>query len=938
MKEEEENKIEIENDKKEENEKKENINNLSKEMEENTIDQITNIENIKNEKFKKDDSILSEEHTDKLNKIFAQYPFGIESLINGKNIKNDDVFLVLILNGTENFIKKYIHSAKRKSSYSEENNIEEKDKIIELKDKSFDEEIKNENDDEINNMIKDYKSDTDKDKFIKYFEDKVRQTQKYIQVLKNAFKELNKTEDKLIEKIMYYFGKKSSEKIKTENLEYFNICSIEIENYEENNNERIDKSLLQHYYELKFEDFILIISCIISYYTGLDIKLELRDESSTDVLLSLFCNEENYEKLADFFAYELQLKPYALNYKESGDTNIKSNKKKLYRENSKDLDYSKIINIKEISNLKLPSVIYEYQYNDNKFMFSPPYRQFDINKESKFRRYLPNDGCHICKNDPDFSREIDSNECHRNCSKFRSIDKFRLIHESLNYIMTISHLYESDLLKMIVNKRNNISYQEINIFSLFFNLIKFGCNDYLKTINTVRNFFGESVAFYFLWIYYFSLWTILPSLVGVILYIIPLLKNKQLQPQSTMDEIVKFLDYYDLPSIIFGLLILVSAWIFLKAWDQKEKIFQYLWGVEINELTHSTSEYFIPDNVEKFILGETLLVSSYYTQLKKIISTLIVITLVLIRIYIDYLIYNPNLLKDEEITNFIKKFQIWMPLIIKPISIFNNILCNKLSIWENNETKKKQHNSFAWKLILLEFFNYYTTLARVSLVNNTDYKLQMKNTIYLFLALDLGIYLLEFFLQLVRYLYKNGTLSTRYKTNKKKKISSTIEHQLNSTELKNIIVEMNIKMIRFGYLCIFSAQASLTPIIIFFVNLIETFIDLYKFFFLYRVEIIDKARGIGVYNNIIKTLFFVGMLLNVGLVFFHQNERENFVTVIFIIVVFENVLFFINLLNINTFLPFWYLNLSEIKSLYNKKYYSRDTNNLNHLNEKEEEI
>ena len=542
------------------------------------------------------------------------------------------------------------------------------------------------------------------------------------------------------------------------------------------------------------------------------------------------------------------------------------------------------------------------------------------------------------QNDPDFSREIDSNECHRNCSKFRSIDKFRLIHESLNYIMTISHLYESDLLKMIVNKRNNISYQEINIFSLFLNLIKFGCNDYLKTINTVRNFFGESVAFYFLWIYYFSLWTILPSLVGIILYIIPLLRNKQLQPQSTMDEIVKFLDYYDLPSIIFGLLILVSTWIFLKAWDQKEKIFQYLWGVEINELTHSTSEYFIPDNVEKFILGETLLVSSYYTQLKKIISTLIVITLVLIRIYIDYLIYNPNLLKDEEITNFIKKFQIWMPLIIKPISIFNNILCNKLSIWETNETKKKHHNSFAWKLILLEFFNYYTTLARVSLVNNTDYKLQMKNTIYLFLALDLGIYLLEFFLQLVRYLYKNGTLSTRYKTNKKKKISSTIEHQLNSTELKNIIVEMNIKMIRFGYLCIFSAQASLTPIIIFFVNLIETFIDLYKFFFLYRVEIIDKARGIGVYNNIIKTLFFVGMLLNVGLVFFHQNERENFVTVIFIIVVFENVLFFINLLNINTFLPFWYLNLSEIKSLYNKKYYSRDTNNLNHLNEKEEEI
>ena len=81
------------------------------------------------------------------------------------------------------------------------------------------------------------------------------------------------------------------------------------------------------------------------------------------------------------------------------------------------------------------------------------------------------------------------------------------------------------------------------------------------------------------------------------------------------------------------------------------------------------------------------------------------------------------------------------------------------------------------------------------------------------------------------------------------------------------------------------------------------------------------------------------MLVNVGLVFFHQDEKENFVTIIFIIVVFENVLFFINLLSINSFLPFWFLNLSEIKSLYDKKYYSRDSTISRRLSmEKEEEI
>jgi len=302
------------------------------------------------------------------------------------------------------------------------------------------------------------------------------------------------------------------------------------------------------------------------------------------------------------------------------------------------------------------------------------------------------------------------------------------------------------------------------------------------------------------------------------------------------------------------------------------------------------------------------------------------------RIYLDYLIYNPNLLKDKKITNFIKQFQIWIPIVIKIISIFNNYISNILSIWENHETKSKQQTSFAWKLILLEFFNYYTTLVRVAIVNNYDYQQEMRNTIYIFLSLDIGTSIFEFLIQLIRYLYKNGTLSTRDKTNKKKKILSTIEHQIYSQEIKNIISYMNKRMIRFGYLCIFSAQAPLTPIIIFGVNLIETFFELYKIFYLYRVEIIEKARGIGVYNSIIQTLFFVGMLVNVVLVFFHRNERENFVIVIFIIVVFENILFFINLLNFNTFLPFWYLNLNEIKSLYDKKYYSRESKSLSRLN------
>ena len=933
---------------KEKDDKKDNLMENNKEKEYNDeqnqndkssdIDQINNIENMNINFNQSQDSLISVESNEKLKKIFGKYNLNIKSLIYTNPPNKEDVFLVMNFTGTESFVQKYIISAKRKSTYVENENNDEEDNINgkELKEIKEEREINDDliTEEEINKktLVNMYQDENKKDKFRKIFVNKIEQTHKYIKLLKNVFQELDKTEDKLIEKIIFYYGEIISENIKKECSEYYNICLEELEKYKEEKENYMDKSILRYYYELSFEDFILIFSCIVNYFTGLEIKLELRSSTSKDVFLLLYCNgEETYEKLADFFGYELQLKPYALNYREAPEK-MTNNKRKLSDSNTssqKSLGYSKTININKISDLKLPSLLYEYQVKEKEFKFSPPYKEFDINKESKFRRYLPNDESHLCKNDPDFSRELEPSECRKNCSKFRSIDKFRLIHQSLNHIMTISHLYENGLLKMIINKRNNIMYQKLNIFSLFFDLNILGFSNYLNTINTLRNFFGESVAFYFLWIYYFSLWSLPPILIGSLLYVMPFLKK---QKQETVKKILNFLDNYDLPSIIFGLIVLICTWMFLKSWEQKEKIFRYLWGVEKEENTNSINEYFIPDKIESFILGENITEANYYTKLKKVISGFVILCLISIRVYLDYLIYNPNLLKVQKITNYIKQFQIWIPLVIKVISVFNNYISNLLSIWENHETKIKQQSSFAWKLILLEFFNYYTTLVRVAIVNNSDYQQQMKKTIYIFLSLDIGASILEFFIQLLRYLYKNGTLSTHDKTNKKKKISSTIEHQLYSQEIKNIIHYMNKRMIRFGYLCIFSAQAPLTPIIIFGVNLIETFFELYKFFYLYRVEIIEKARGIGEYNSIIKTLFFVGMLVNVVLVFFHQNERENFVIVIFIIVVFENILFFINLLNINTFLPFWYLNLAEIKSLYDKKYYSRESKTLARFN------
>ena len=61
------------------------------------------------------------------------------------------------------------------------------------------------------------------------------------------------------------------------------------------------------YYYFTYEDFILIFCRIIKYYTGLQLKLQFT-KLPNSFCLSIFGNDEELSKLAEFNEYELKLK------------------------------------------------------------------------------------------------------------------------------------------------------------------------------------------------------------------------------------------------------------------------------------------------------------------------------------------------------------------------------------------------------------------------------------------------------------------------------------------------------------------------------------------------------------------------------------------------------------------------------------------------------
>ena len=891
------------------------------------IDSLLNLADLIKENETKKEVIIDEcsfeskeVKAEKMDQIFEKFYSGINSLINAPSPKENDTYVALIFNGPIDFCKKYYPMAKRTQTLCEENIPIE---LQNLEKKNFDSK-------EV------YLIEKETPNFLMNLKTKIKTTLTFLSILKTTFAELNKTEDRLIEKILFYYGQTLSEKLEKTNIEYYNKCYSEKKNIlSEINIEISIKNLLKdYYYEFTFEDFILIFSSIVSYFNDLNVKLEVLDTKENNVIISLFCkNEQGYEDLAEYFGYELQLKPYALKYCPGK------------------IDTEKIFDDK---------IYTEPDLND--YILNPPYMQFNSSKRSKFRRYLFNDSYHICAGDKDFDFVIEGTNCDNKCSKFRSIDKFRLIHKSLEQIMSIFYLYRYKILSMVINKRNFEISKSLMPYSNFLQLTKlFFVENYSITITKIRNFYGERIAFYFLWLYYFSFYALFPSLVGFIIFFIVFSPPKELE--TTARSILKIqLQYYDISLITLEFIILVWAMFFLKQWEQKELIFRYLWGTEKKECTETISEYFVPDETKKFIIGEKLNVYSPCKSKSKKVTTYIILNIIIIlELSCGFFVYHKlneidtyyNLLLSSDYTynepvklwvktaiSYIVKIKYvsveWLLIFIKSSIIysfikicsnFNNFISLNLSIWENNETKAKLRNSYARKLNFLEFCNNYYLLFYIAFYkpysNNKCYKdnclVELEKIIYIFFGLDFIFSIISFIIRIIinRMRHDNDITNTRN--------IFSIQRQISCKQKKYMTFDFTKKIIRFGYLCLFTVAAPLTPLIVLILNFMETLFDFYKLFFLYRVEIIDTAVGIGVFNSIIKTIYFIGMLTNVSLVLFTNpkfvdKSIEALVVKSLIFFILENVFLFFNAFNYNS-LPFWYTNLSEIKSLYIKKYY-----------------
>ena len=259
---------------------------------------------------------------------------------------------------------------------------------------------------------------------------------------------------------------------------------------------------IDNYSYLEYDDFVLIFARILKYFTGLDIQLSFTDLPNT-FGLAIYGNENQIDKLAEKNEYELQLKNYALKYQKiSEEVSNKSPalndiiiNSQIREDNRNLLSNSNFENTNNYRNEWKP--LKYSDLNTKNVLFFTPTEKYRSDKEEKFQRYYGGDEYHEC------NVTYDGDEiCECGCSKYRSIDKLRLIYDSIDTLIKMNYLRQENILNYILIKRNYIDYgDKLSVKNIVFkswNIFNTGTQmDYLFTI---RNFYNEEIAYYFLWL------------------------------------------------------------------------------------------------------------------------------------------------------------------------------------------------------------------------------------------------------------------------------------------------------------------------------------------------------------------------------------------------------------------------------------------------------
>ena len=120
---------------------------------------------------------------------------------------------------------------------------------------------------------------------------------------------------------------------------------------------------------------------------------------------------------------------------------------------------------------------------------------------------------------------------------------------------------------------------------------------------------------------HFTLWLTFPCIISIGVFIINFFHHLSKKGQDDSLSIM------EITKVIYAVIIIIWASLFLKTWRQKEKLYAYFWGTETYALEEPLDDHFEPQYESLFLFNFKRLYQSRVKKLLKIFVSYCVVAI-----------------------------------------------------------------------------------------------------------------------------------------------------------------------------------------------------------------------------------------------------------------------------------------------------------------------
>ncbi|KAF0692715.1 Aste57867_16226 [Aphanomyces stellatus] len=395
-----------------------------------------------------------------------------------------------------------------------------------------------------------------------------------------------------------------------------------------------------------------------------------------------------------------------------------------------------------------------------------------------------------------------------------------------------------------------------------------------QPMGAIRDYFGEKIALYFCWLELYTKMLIIPSAIGIVVFI--------------LDSIVHLQG--DWIKVGFAVVIVVWSTLFNELWKRKRTMYSVVWGMHDSGLAHLPRTQFEGERRMNPVdnAPQIWFKSTKWARAKIRMSLVIVAIMVLIVIVaLSGLFYLKNL--STKLTS--PKDKQWASIGVSAlnsiqIQVLNfvySMVAKRLNNWENHRTDIEFENHLINKVFLFQFCNSFASFFYIAYIkhyvgdNCLDDDCLGELRLQLLVLFGVQVFVsnpLEVLLPMVMQRL-NRFFATKKDDDMLVKAQQSEEErqaELAPYEVDEAFQDYNEMVIQYGFVTLFVVAFPLTPAMALFNNIIEVHVDSFKLCSSYRRPFPHRASDIGswyvVRNFFLNVMNILAMVTNIAILLF----------------------------------------------------------------------